>query len=299
MRGIYYALSGTSIPFHKCEEYTPFFIVGSGRAGTSLLRRFLVSAPVHIPPEVWSMRSVIRQFENTNWLSSWEEKVNTISVSLVLGSGCSRKFKEKGLMRIINRAKGLPERKRSLAALINCFYKEHAEWVGSDARRWGDKTPLNSFCLEEIDSVFTDAKYVHLIRDGADVVKSYLREGLQPDIQSAIERWKSSVWSVKEFKHNNESKVINVRYEELVREPKEVTKNICDFLEVNFKTNMIENKNEEVLSDLSGKEHHRNLFKSVSEEHIGKGRRALTSSEREAIKAEANDLLVDLGYAAL
>jgi len=198
-RGIYYAITSRGVPLHRSEKYRPFYIVGSGRAGTSLLRRFLINQEVHIPPEVWSMRPVIRRFQNTRWLCTWEDRISSTAASLVRESGCEEDFKAIGVRKVVERARGISESERSLAALINCFYRTHASWKGSKTKRWGDKTPLNSFCLQKIQSVFPDARFIHLIRDGADVIKSYVEAGLQPDLIDGANRWHRSVRSVQDF----------------------------------------------------------------------------------------------------
>jgi hypothetical protein len=180
-RGIYHAIASRGIPPHRNEGYKPFFIVGSGRAGTSLLRRFLVGEDVHIPPEMQGMGQLIRSFRQSRWLLSWREAVGYAAVGTVTNSECTADFKQDGLLRVVERGLNLPKQRHSLASLINCFYIEHANFTGAGVgKRWGDKTPLNSFSLPEINAVFPDARYIHLIRDGADVMKSYLKADLHP-----------------------------------------------------------------------------------------------------------------------
>lgn len=296
LRGLYHAVTSQSVPLHRNEGYAPFFIVGSGRAGTSLLRRFLVGEGVHIPPESWGLGTVIRRVRQSSWFVSWRETAGYAAMEMAANSDCSEQFKNKGPARIFERAHQIQEQSRSIAALANCFYQEHAMYKGSTAERWGDKTPLNSFRLPRIEAVFPDARYVHLIRDGADVVKSYLKAGLQPDLNTAAERWQSAVTAVQQFQHSHPTKVLEVRYETLVRNPEQTSRTIHDFLDLTFEPEKLQAADTETISDLKKYDHHQNVFEPVTDKHIGKGRHALTSAEREKLGPMINELLVDLGY---
>ncbi|MFM9059149.1 MAG: sulfotransferase family protein [Planctomycetaceae bacterium] len=65
---------------------------------------------------------------------------------------------------------------RHFATLIRDFYA--AQWP--HVRYWGDKNPhyadvLNRGCLDTIRRIFPGAKFVHIVRDGRDVVASIVR----------------------------------------------------------------------------------------------------------------------------
>jgi hypothetical protein len=64
------------IPAQRSQDrYAPFFIVGSGRSGMTLLRRFLIAIDgVHIPPETYVLGPVIGQFWQLRSLR-WQELV--------------------------------------------------------------------------------------------------------------------------------------------------------------------------------------------------------------------------------
>jgi len=58
-------------PLHKDEKISPFFIIGSGRCGTTLMRRILITHPdICIPPETFVLSqwiSLYQRYNNTNW----------------------------------------------------------------------------------------------------------------------------------------------------------------------------------------------------------------------------------------
>jgi Sulfotransferase family len=61
--------------------------------------------------------------------------------------------------------------------LIRDFYRG----LAPDARHWGDKNPhyadpFNDGCLELIEELFPQSMFIHIVRDGRDVVSSLLRK---------------------------------------------------------------------------------------------------------------------------
>ena len=194
------AFSDSGYPVHRNENYQPFFIVGSGRAGTTLLRRLLVDSNTSIAPEVYGTNTVIRSFLKTNYIASWKSICEqTISV-LGSRSYCEGQFLSSLLTSVIPKAVDILPNERSLASLINHFHQEYAKFKnGEYCLRWGDKTPVNSYRLSLIAKVFPDASYVHLIRDGVDVISSYEKAGIF-SMDEAAKRWLTSIQAVESFK---------------------------------------------------------------------------------------------------
>ena len=60
-------------------------------------------------------------------------------------------------------------------------------------QRWAEKTPGYTFHLDLIDELFPNAQYVHVIRDGRDVVASFRdRWGYQAGLRAANSVWRES-----------------------------------------------------------------------------------------------------------
>ena len=68
----------------------------------------------------------------------------------------------------------IPEKERCLAKIIDEGFKTYAEQHFPDAFCWGDQSPIHTFFLPTIQSVFPTAKYIHLMRDSRDVVSSFV-----------------------------------------------------------------------------------------------------------------------------
>jgi len=293
--------TGCDVPIHREENVTPFFIVGSGRAGTTLLRRILqASDQIHIPPEIWAFKKTYRCFRRYRSVLQWDDLVSMITRGYIVESDFDEDFHREGL-HIIQDLVDFPEEERSLAKIIDTINRYHGNYKGSTFSRWGDKTPLNSFCLKEILEVFPDAKFVHLIRDPADVIRSYLKyDNVAPestDLKSASERWERAVLSVKNI---DQEKVTEVYYENFVVDAKATVRSVCSFLGIRFHPSWLDRKDhDDEIDEIAGREAHSNVFDSISTEHIGKGRRELDTETLRRLDGLIGEECENLGYEPL
>jgi len=282
-------------PLHRNEDIAPFFIIGAGRSGTTLLRRILVaSKQVHIPPETYVLAQVIEYYRR-NACQDWE--------SLVLH--CMALFEmhpefetfQISLRSLLPKLYALPEMERSLAKMLDMFYRYHAEQTGAKCERWGDKTPVNTFVLDDIYAVFPKAKFIHLLRDGVDVVHSCVQRGLVPDLKDAALRWQHALKAVECFRRQHVEACLDVRYEMLVSQPDDVVHSLCDWLNVAYKPSMIdESGHADALGDMDYA-HYQSSLEKVSSKHIGQGRKALTLQDQHQLQVLIGEDLQRLGYA--
>ncbi len=190
-----------------------------------------------------------------------------------------------------------PKERRSLAFILNSFYLYHANQSHKKPIHWGDKTPYNIFFLDDILEVFPQGKFIHIIRDGCDVIPSYVKAGRYKDIVSAAWRWRKSIESAERFSAKNPGVCLEIRYESLVKKPEVVAKELCAFLNLNYQAEILEIQ-ETVwnMGDVSMRSHHQNVFRPISCSSIGKGRGELTMQERARIKEIINPHLIRYGY---
>ena len=171
-------------PLHRDEQFEPFFIVGSGRCGTTLLRRLLMeSSEAHIPPENWRLKDVIPCFKRYQWTVEWND-LSRLAVNYFAHQGeynpdktINKWFDGRSLKPLIDELEAIPSEEQSLARLIDHLYRYHGRVRETKVLRWGDKTPLNVWNMNQISEVFPDAKFVHLLRDGTDVAASFIKAG--------------------------------------------------------------------------------------------------------------------------
>ena len=220
---------------------TPFFIIGSGRSGNTLLRSILCNhKEISIPPESYVLKDIFRKYKTFNFLN-WEDKIK-----LILGEFESHEefyTWEIDLQPVYRKLLLIDDEKRTLSNIIDEIYKHYSEIKFPEANIWGDKTPINTLYLHWIYKMFPNAKYIHLIRDGRDVVSSYLKMGRYNNIQEAADRWSKSIKKSQELsKRTNQDQYYELYYEEMVSNPKEEIKKLCSFLNIEFDENILKHQ---------------------------------------------------------
>ena len=261
--------------------YNPFFIIGSGRSGNTLIRAVLNNnSKISIPPESFVLSSIIKKHYIYSFLN-WDEYS-----SLILGE-FQKIPKEFPWNLDYNQIKmdllNLKKEERSLAKIIDFIYTSHSNKTFPDFQVWGDKTPLNTLNLFWINKLFPNAKYINLIRDGRDVVNSYLKYGRYNNINEACRRWILSIKNVEKFKKIN-SNILNIKYEDFVTNPERKSIEICNFLGISYEDKMLEyHKNLNLMGDtlLS---HHRNLKNPINQNSIGKWKNELSFREQAVVE---------------
>jgi protein-tyrosine sulfotransferase len=273
----------------------PFFIVGSGRSGNTLLRAMLVQHPrISIPPESYVLPKVTRKFLRYNFLP-WGDLARMV----ISEFECHPHFYswELEMGEVYRRAIVLKKDEQSLARLLDVIYSCYGEKKSPGAVRWGDKTPLNTLNLEKLSWVFPQAQYIHMIRDGRDVVSSYLETRMYPSVEEAAKRWLRSVDRARVFgKRVGTTRYREVRYENLVRRPAECLEEICSYLGVDYVATMLDYwKTTDQLGDAMFS-YHANIQNPVSVDSLGRWRERLSVQDQARLLRLISHKLEELGY---
>ncbi|MCS3672821.1 hypothetical protein GGP66_000225 [Salinibacter ruber] len=102
----------------------------------------------------------------------------------------------------------------------------------TDAKRWCEKTPKNVYFAEQLMSYFgEDARFIHVVRDGRDVVTSE-HPAAPGEYWVSPKRWVEDVSRGREASSHPQVKTI--RYEDVVSSPLEVMESTCAFLDEQF-----------------------------------------------------------------
>jgi hypothetical protein len=289
------AVRPSPVPLHREEGLRPLFIIGAGRSGNTLLRRILVAGgEIHIPPETYVLGTAISLFRRSQHLG-WPQQVNLMLAQFEYHPNFDT-FGI-GLRQLALTSADIKADRRSLAILIDGFYRLHGQSVGSTAARWGDKTPLNVYSLERILSVFPDAAFVHMVRDGVDVAASYLRTGLIGGLDDAGLRWRTSVEAVEQFAERHPGRCLEVRYERLVIDPSTETRRVTDFAGLSFAPTMVDTLSHvDQLGDVMAQSHHSEVRRPVHSNAVGAGRRNLSETERQHLQRLIGPTLTRWSY---
>lgn len=285
-------------PLHGEEAYAPFFIVGAGRSGTTLLRRILQASPeVHIPPETYMVGKAVQIFSKYQNLG-WNDMTHLIMAQFEFHPDFGHfGISLRPLVQRLKKAKG---KDRNLAFLLDALYRYHGEQSGKICARWGDKTPYHSLFMPEIEAVFPDVRFVHMLRDGADSVVSYVKGELQADLHTAAQRWTEYVDAVARYAEKNPARVYLLRYEDLVIRPTEVIEPLCVFLGLKYETGMLARTDHAAgMGDVANLKHLKNVMNPISASSIGKGRCSLSMEDRRVLQQLIGPQLARYGYEPL
>ena len=273
----------------------PFFIIGSGRSGNTLLRSILSgNSDISIPPESYRIPFAIKKFHIFN-NRDWEDIVLQVLKEF---EDCKEFYTwEIDIRDAQKRLENIADSKRTLSNIFDELFCTYAEKHSPGSKIWGDKTPMNTLYLDWIGTVFPRSKFIHIIRDGRDVASSYLKMERYDTILEAANRWINSIESAQSFGSKIKENYMEIRYEELVTKPEEVIKDTCDFLDIDYDSKMLDHtKQVKKLGD-TDKEHHSNLSKPISSDSVGKWRNNLSESDQESITKLLHKHLQRLGYA--
>lgn len=272
-------------------NHEPVFIVGCARSGTTLLRLILNRHPnIAIPEETWyypQLYKELLQYEGDNW----RERVN--NRILELNQKHYPALKSKQLEKSLESVEW-----GEVPKIISTVNREFAN--RENKPRWGDKTPGYTLHLPLLKKLFPQAKIIHIIRDARDVVSSILNHWeVGPQTINFIETvcyWKKQVNTGRKDGlglYGNNYK--EVKYEELVVNPKSVVSDICEFINEEYDPHML-------LIEENAKlyvpewEHHSETKSPINKNQVAKWQKLLNKKEIALINLIAANLLKNLGY---
>ena len=282
-------------PLNSPMKYSPFFIIGAGRSGTTLLRTMLNNhSEINIPPETFGFRNAFLKFKCFQFFS-WD--FITDAVLKNYDSGNEFFLWELDLSPAYEKGKKLENTERTFANLIHLIFQTYLDAKDPNAKIWGDKTPLNTYYLDWILKTFPNAKFINMVRDGRDVVSSLVKANLTNVINGCI-RWNLAIEKTTNLKHTvAPQQFLDIQYEDLVESPENIIKNICHFLNISFQEKLlINNDKTSNMKDVKFYEHFKNLSNPINKKSIGKWKTNLSKYEQSLVKERLAKNLKLLGY---
>lgn len=198
---------------------------------------------------------------------------------------------------ILHRRIGALERP-GFADVIDAVFMSYAESRGK--RRWGDKTPIYVRSIPLLARLFPTARFVHVIRDGRDAALSYLSVPWGPgDIWSAARRWRLDVSAGRRAGSTlPTSRYLELRYEDVVHDPRSALERICDLADLPFAEEMLEyhrSASERLSSPDDTRAYHQSATKPPTA-GLRDWRIQMSPEALIAFEGVAGDLLTQLGY---
>ncbi len=234
-----------------------YFCVGCPRSGTTLLQAMLARHPkVFSPPETHFFRKICSH-------RSW--------VHRVLGAVPFRTSRR--ALRQLLKLLDCPEL-RSEVPRLRLSYKRNGQafaqilnYVARDqgADMWVEKTPTHLHFIREILLGVPEARFIHLLRDGRDVVASFFeaclndqrtwvhqvlprywenritdKNGRHRLIDAIVERWNSDIGV--SLDHSGDPRHLLLTYADLVQDASNQLKRLCEFMSIEYGSEMLNHR---------------------------------------------------------
>ena len=235
------------------NNFEPIFIVGVGRSGTSLLQAMLnAHSEITFTPETHFIKSYLsKKFK----LSECKDKI----------------LKDKYLKNLnLDLKKNLLNSSDKLNFYINILtdyrLKKSKKFVG-------DKDPKNIEYLKFIKQNFPNCLIIHIFRDPRAVISSRIKAEWSKSryLWQHILIYKAQLNFFEKNKNIFGDRYIEIKYEELLKEPKKQLEKILKKMNLNYEENMISFSN--VAHEIVKKEElswKNNLFNSIMIKNINK-----------------------------
>jgi sulfotransferase family protein len=274
----------------------PVIMIGAERSGTTLVMAMLGCHPRIAVPEVVWYYPRFRPYLYSYGDLSKDENLRTLAAEMVFGLKTPFWGMKVNPRTILDEI--LAELKeRSFAGIYCAMHERYARSVGAKPR-WGEKTPHNLFFVKEILEDFPNAQFIFITRDGRDAAADYLDSAFGPtNVFCAAESWALCQNAVEPWRRQlRADQWMDLRYEELVRDPVAVLKKVCRFLDEDFAPQMLEFHKTELARNRGATKDHKPLGHETSERYIGIYKRQLSLRDQEVFAAVAGTELEAAGY---
>ena len=245
-----------------------------------------------IPPETWYLLPLVRQFSFDRPLNPEEIEAATSTIT------SHYRWPDMKLSAAEFRTAVRQLARPYLRDLVEVVYRWHMQAEGKV--RWGDKTPPYIEILPELARMYPDSRFIHLIRDGRDVAKSfqttdwvgwYWHNNVREWIRALECHWR---WI---RSSDIRARILEVRYEKLVLEPEATLRGICGFIGEEFEPQMLswEGRVDQLVPSREIVSHPK-LKKRVGPEGVSRWKREMTARQIFVTEAFMGSHLRRLGY---
>jgi len=276
--------------------HAPFFVVGCGRSGSTMLREmFNKHSQVYIPGESYFIHMLYWDWHpgmGDAELESFFQKLVVIPPPPERAVIDDMGWEHDELKAFLYES-----RDKEFSDVVRGIYELGMRRAGKVM--WGDKTPRYVLYLPLLIKLFPQARIIHLVRDGRDVALSYLGFDSGPTtVRDAARYWRYMAGVGRHFhKERPDVPYIEVRYEDLVLEPEAGIKEICRFLDIQYEPAMVDFQAGHKRPTEKDSFGHELVGRPVTAGRVGRWRKEMTERDVVVFEALAGRRLQDFGYA--
>ncbi len=266
-------------------------MVSAPRSGSTLLRLILDSHPaLAVPPPGWLLDMVYPYLysygdlgQKANLLALAEDILRTPTVG-------------KWPVRLTPEALVSASTESSFAGLYTALHRAYAQAEGKP--RWGEKTPRNSFWMDEIKALFPDAQFIHIVRDGRDQAIDISDSVLLPySLCAGANLWQRYVTAVRDSAGRLPADAfVEIRYEDLCAAPEATVRMLCAFLGVEFDARMLSPHETRSAKSWSAHPLHARTAQPISTKYCEMYKRRLPAGDVAALESVIGENLRCFGY---
>lgn len=261
----------------------PFFVVGTGRCGSTLLSRLLEVHPsIAMTNEARILDALWFMFRFAS-LPAFEEHEFVFSYPVRLHGWVGRDYVDD--FAAVLRAHAVP--------MLEQFYERH--FAGKQFTHYGDKLPGVEAALA-ITELLPQTRFVVLSRDPRDVLCSWRSFAeapradnpllVAPHLEDHAHNWKNLYGGAMRYLQDS----LLVRYEDLVADQRGTLQRVMQFLDLATADEQLAVLDQQKLFAVHG-------TSATPEASIQRWRRDLPDAERQVIESICGDVMQSLGYA--
>ena len=238
------------------SSFRPIFIVGNSRSGTTLMAQILrkhqdifVFHELHFFENLWTPADACEVIPPSKGVSLCARLLS------IQDEGYRSRHNSN---RHIDKARSIVSTIDAKKLTAVAVYRAFMEYVTLSTGRIfaAEQTPRNVFYIGEILGLFPSARIINMIRDPRDVLasqkKKWRRHAWRKDFGSRRESlrlcinyhpittsklWHASIQAAEHFA--DDSRVLFLRFEDLIFQPEKMLQKVCDFLGVRLSKRMM------------------------------------------------------------
>ena len=227
------------------EITKPIFIVGCPRSGTTILAKILNNHSQIASATEIHFFNHLTKLKKYNWQNIDDNFLKTLFKETRIEDFCSllkvdfEEFKAQFESITITNSLAIEEQnqKRIFDTLMLLLLKRNNKEVCCE------KTPQHLLSVAKILSLYPDAKIIHLVRYGRDTVNSLVKMPWRPEgLLNNSRFWKQYAktgMQLSERYTQSSNNFHSLKYEDLLLNPQESIKALCNFVELEFEDTML------------------------------------------------------------
>jgi hypothetical protein len=258
----------------KIRKPSPaIFIVGMARSGTTLLSEILnAHSKIAVSPETHYFRKYWvdeQNFPLEKRIALIEEFIDGDEFKQF---GYSQEQKKEIRMEALNAVR--KGQSQILDIVLTRYRLKHNKPV------WCEKTPVHMLYLPQIAKLFPESKFICLVRDPRDTCLSLKKVPFNAGSTVSIaRRWKKYAGLAVYYQTEYIENFLVVKYEDLIRQPEQQVMKICQFLNIDYQSEML-NQNKGPATFDGEKEHWKlNAIKPIDKNNYDKWKHEMKPGE--------------------